>query len=96
VPSAEGRPGDCQIPVALITTLTESEDRVRGIEAGADEFLSKPPVIAELEARVRSLARSSGTPRPNSLAAYHILPDSGTLGRVIIEARASSGSSTSL
>jgi putative two-component system response regulator len=45
------------IPVVLITTLTESEDRVRGIEAGADDFISKPPVTSELEARVRSLIR---------------------------------------
>lgn len=45
------------IPVVLMTTLTASEDRIRGIEAGADDFLSKPPVIAELEARVRSLTR---------------------------------------
>lgn len=45
------------IPVVLVTTLTSSEDRVRGIEAGADDFLSKPPVVAELEARVRSLTR---------------------------------------
>jgi putative two-component system response regulator len=45
------------IPVVLITTLTRSEDRIRGIEAGADDFLSKPPVMAELEARVRSLTR---------------------------------------
>lgn len=45
------------IPVVLITALTASEDRIRGIEAGADDFLSKPPVIAELEARVRSLTR---------------------------------------
>jgi putative two-component system response regulator len=45
------------IPVVLVTTLTESEDRVRGIEAGADDFISKPPVTSELEARVRSLIR---------------------------------------
>jgi putative two-component system response regulator len=45
------------IPVVLITALTSSEDRVRGINAGADDFLAKPPVIAELEARVRSLTR---------------------------------------
>jgi putative two-component system response regulator len=45
------------IPVVLITTLTASEDRVRGIEAGADDFLAKPPIVAELEARVRSLTR---------------------------------------
>ena len=45
------------IPVVLLTTLTASEDRIRGIEAGADDFLSKPPVMAELEARVRSLMR---------------------------------------
>jgi putative two-component system response regulator len=45
------------IPVVLITTLTASKDRVRGINAGADDFVSKPPVLAELEARVRSLIR---------------------------------------
>src|SRR5579862_3829046 len=45
------------IPVVLITTLSETDDRVQGIEAGADDFISKPPVFAELEARVRSLTR---------------------------------------
>jgi putative two-component system response regulator len=45
------------IPVVLVTGLDATADRVRGMEAGADDFLTKPPVVAELEARVRSLTR---------------------------------------
>ena len=45
------------LPVILITGLTATEDRIRGIDAGADDFLSKPFAIDELRARVRSLAR---------------------------------------
>ena len=45
------------VPVVLITALQSSEDRVRGLEVGADDFLSRPVVTAELSARVRSLLR---------------------------------------
>lgn len=45
------------IPVVLVTGLAAVEDRIRGLDAGADDFLSKPFAIAELEARVRSLTR---------------------------------------
>src|SRR5881275_619624 len=45
------------IPFVLITGLAEREDRVRGIEAGADDFLSKPIFPEELFARVKSLIK---------------------------------------
>ncbi len=45
------------IPVVLVTGLTNKEDRIQGIECGADDFLSKPFHKEELLARVRSLLR---------------------------------------
>lgn len=44
-------------PVVLITGLTDTEDRIEGINAGADDFLSKPIDFNELLARTRSLLR---------------------------------------
>ena len=45
------------LPVVLVTALDAAEERVKGIEAGADDFLSKPFNTSELLARVRSLLR---------------------------------------
>ncbi|MFN3659096.1 MAG: PleD family two-component system response regulator [Pseudolabrys sp.] len=45
------------IPVVMVTALDQSSDRVRGLEAGADDFLTKPVTDVALVSRVRSLAR---------------------------------------
>jgi putative two-component system response regulator len=45
------------IPVVIVTGLSESGERLKGIEAGADDFVLKPFDIAELRARVQSLVR---------------------------------------
>jgi putative two-component system response regulator len=78
----KGNPATRLIPVVLLTALSAVEDRVRGIDSGADDFLSKPFVAAELEARVRSLTRLKRYTDQLDSAASVIL----SLGRTI-EAR---------
>jgi len=46
-----------KIPIILVTALNSKEDRIRGLNLGADEFLNKPIMFEELHARVRSLLR---------------------------------------
>ena len=53
----KANPAVAHIPVVMVTALTDSEDRVRGLENGADDFLSKPVNDIALMARVRSLVR---------------------------------------
>jgi len=53
-------PATALLPVVLATSLDPNQERVKGIEAGADDFLPKPVNQAELFARVRSLLRIKG------------------------------------
>ncbi len=45
------------IPVVIVTSLSDKQDKLQGIDAGADDFVSKPFDSAELHARIRSLVR---------------------------------------
>ena len=46
-----------QTPILMLTARDAVEDRVRGLESGADDYLTKPFAFAELTARIRALAR---------------------------------------
>ena len=51
-------------PVLVLTARSTLEDKVKGLNLGADDYLAKPFELAELEARIRSLLRRSGNVMP--------------------------------
>jgi len=51
------RAGDVAAPILLLTALGKIEDRVKGLDAGADDYLVKPFAFSELAARVNALGR---------------------------------------
>jgi len=51
-------PGTNHIPIVIVTSLHETEDRNKAIEAGADDFITKPFDIIELSVRVKSHLRT--------------------------------------
>src|SRR5206468_7175183 len=53
----KSNPGTHHIPVVMVTALDQPADRVRGLEVGADDFLTKPVNDIALLTRVRSLVR---------------------------------------
>ncbi|MGO4377433.1 response regulator transcription factor [Pseudoduganella sp. RAF53_2] len=65
-----------QLPVLLLTARDAVEDRVRGLETGADDYLVKPFATPELVARVRALARRNA-PNPTVLSMGDLVLDTG-------------------
>jgi len=54
-------------PVLMLTARDSVEDRVAGLDAGADDYLTKPFSLAELHARLRALVRRGAAERPTEL-----------------------------
>ncbi len=65
-------------PVLMLTARDAIDDRVRGLDVGADDYLVKPFAFAELFARLRALARRGATERPNILASGDLRLDPAT------------------
>ncbi len=57
------------LPILMLTVRNDTRDLVRGLDAGADDYLTKPFAVVELLARVRSLLRRQQSPGPSRLEA---------------------------
>ncbi len=62
-------------PVLMITAKGSVDDKVKGLDSGADDYLVKPFAIAELLARVRSLLRRGGSEKLTALSAGDLMLD---------------------
>jgi len=62
-------------PILILTAMDSVEDRVKGLDAGADDYLVKPFAFAELLARIRALLRRPQTVASNSLQLGDLLLD---------------------
>jgi two-component system phosphate regulon response regulator PhoB len=70
------RSGSRDLPVIMVTARTEDQDAVRGLNTGADDYITKPFSMEALLARVRALLRRSGaTPGKGEIAFHDIRID---------------------
>ena len=65
-------------PVLMLTARSAVEDRIRGLDAGADDYLPKPFALAELLARIRALARRGPVVRPTLITIGDLTLDPAT------------------
>jgi len=66
------------VPVLMLTARDAVEDRVRGLDGGADDYMVKPFSLAELTARLRALVRRGPVERPTTIEVGDLRLDPGT------------------
>jgi two-component system response regulator MprA len=67
-----------RLPILMLTARTQIEDRVEGLDAGADDYLTKPFALEELLARVRALLRRTSDGSGETLRFADLVLDPGT------------------
>ena len=72
------RRGGSRLPILMLTARVEVDDRVAGLDAGADDYVTKPFALEELLARVRALLRRSHEDGTDKLAFADLELDPGT------------------
>jgi two-component system OmpR family response regulator len=66
---------DCWAPILMLTARGQVGDRIRGLDAGADDYLAKPFDFGELLARLRALVRRAPASRPVRLEVGDLVVD---------------------
>ena len=74
------RDGDIKTPVLMLTAKSGVEDKITGLDYGADDYLPKPFDTAELMARIRSLLRRASEHKSTLLTVKHVSLDTKTRG----------------
>ncbi|MBI4287844.1 MAG: response regulator transcription factor [Chloroflexi bacterium] len=74
----ELRAKDMNVPILMLTARDSVEDRVKGLDSGADDYLVKPFAFSELLARVRALLRREALPRTPKLRVGDLVMDTQT------------------
>lgn len=69
------RSEDVNIPIIMLTAKSEIDDRIKGLDSGADDYLVKPFDLAELMARIRALLRRPQLKTSEKLSAQDLLLD---------------------
>jgi DNA-binding response OmpR family regulator len=72
------RARDVQTPILMLTSRDTVDDTIRGLDAGADDYLRKPFVFGELDARLRSITRRTAAPAHDELRAGDLVMDLAT------------------